>query len=362
MKIGFVIGTLYYSGAEKIARHLLNTLQEKGHEVGAILLARKEIHEDLAHIKQFPMANTAGRLKGVLERGKRIRNVVKAEKFDVIVAFGAIASVTVLRSVGNMGIPIIACERNDPQYDPQRKSYRILRKIFYPKAAGYVFQTDRIASFFGEKIAKKAAVIPNFIENKYDNLYREDAPNNMVLTARLDDYQKNISMLLRAFKRFTENHDYHLYVVGDGPDEEKFRDYIRNNGLEEKVTLPGRQNVLEYLKNAQIFVMSSVFEGMPNSLIEAMASGIPCISTDFGGGAAAYLIEDHVNGVVVPENDEDAFLAAMEEMAKDAELRKRISGEAYKINNRLEYNRIIAMWIDYICAVANGRNTQEDGR
>ena len=145
-------------------------------------------------------------------------------------------------------------------------------------------------------------------------------------------------------------------MVGDGPDEEKFRDYIRNNGLEEKVTLPGRQNVIDYLKNAQMFVMSSVFEGMPNSLIEAMASGIPCVSTDFGGGAAEYLINDHVNGLLVPENDEDALLAAMEEMAGDADLRKRVSDEAYKINERLEYNRIIAMWVDYICSVANEKN------
>lgn len=356
MRIGFVIGALHYSGAEKIARHLINALLAHEHEVGVLLLARKAAHDDIENIKQFPLVCRPGKLRGFIERRKKIRQIIKTEKFDVLVSFGTIANVNTLLSAGDMNIPIVVCERNDPVYDPGDKVYRIMRKLLYPKAAGYVFQTERIADFFGQRIKQEAAIIPNFIENEYDNLFHEDAPNNIVLTARLDDHQKNISMLLRAFKRFSENHDYHLYVVGDGPDEDKFRSYVKENRIEDKVTFPGRQNVADYLKIAQLFVMSSVFEGMPNSLIEAMASGIPCISTDFGGGAATYLIQDHVNGLLVPVNDEDAFLAAMEELAGDAELRKNISGEAHKINQRLEYDRIIAMWLDYIYKVANDKS------
>ncbi len=352
MKIGFAIGTLNYSGAEKIARYLIEALYKKGHEIGIILLGGEGPYDDFTYCKQFVIKTTGNRYLRTYSRQQRIREIVKNENYDVIVSFGVKFNLDVMEALRFSKTAVILCERNDPVSDPRRKILRVRRKLIYKKAAGFVFQTDRIADFFGKKISERGTVIPNFIEEQLPYLYNEKADNNIVLTARLDDVQKNISMLLRAFKTFTETHDYKLYLVGNGPDERKFKDYVAQNGLSDKVIFTGRQNSYDYLKIAKIFVLPSYYEGMPNSLIEALATGIPSISTDCSGGGAAYLIRDHVNGILIPIDGEKELVEALKELADNAELRRQYSKEAYKLNERLEFNKIIDMWISYIEKIA----------
>ncbi len=353
MKIGFAIGTLNYSGAEKIARYLIESLYEKGNEVGIILLGGEGPYDGFEYCKQFVIKTSGNRYLRTYKRQQRIREIVKNEKYDVIVSFGVKFNLDVMEALRFSKTAVILCERNDPVNDPHRKILRIRRRLIYKKATGFVFQTDRIAEFFGKKISSRGIVIPNFIEERLPYLYNENADNNIVLTARLDDVQKNISMLLRAFKTFTEKYDYKLYLVGNGPDEQKFKDYVVQNGLSDKVIFTGRQNSYDYLKIAKIFVLPSYYEGMPNSLIEALAVGLPCISTDCSGGGAAYLIKDRENGILIPIDGEKELVSALGELADSAELRKKYSEEAYKLNDRLEFNKIIDMWISYIETVAN---------
>lgn len=353
MKIGFAIGTLRYSGAEKIARLLIEALHHQyGHEIGLILISGEGPYEEFPYVKQFPIKTAGNRYTRTWKRQKMIRDIVKKEKYDVVVSFGVKFNLDVMEALQFTGTKVILCERNDPVSDPHRKVLRLRRRLCYPAAKAFVFQTQRIAAFFGKAIAKRSAIIPNFIENKLPMLYREDAPNRVVLTARLDDRQKNISMLLRAFERFSQDNDYQLYIVGDGPDEGKFKQYVADHNLGEKVIFTGRQNVYDYLKDAQIYVLPSNYEGMPNSLIEALASGLPCIATDCSGGGAAYLIENGVNGTLIPVDDEDALVQALQTLAGDPDLRKAYSEAAYKLNERLEFNKIMTAWVDFIQSVA----------
>lgn len=354
MKIGFAIGSLNYSGAEKIARYLLEAFHEKGYELGVLLLGSREIYPDIAYARQFVFNCEGNRFARVAKRQKRIREIAKAEDFDVIVSFGVKYNIDVMEALRCSKVPVILCERNDPYSDPHRKVLRLRRSLIYKKARGFVFQTERIADFFGESIKSRSVVIPNFIEEKYEKVNHESAENNIVMTARLDETQKNISMLLRAFKRFSADNDYKLYLVGEGPDRKQYENYVKENGLDGRVILPGRQKVMPYLQSAKFFVLSSYYEGMPNSLIEAMAVGLPCISTDCSGGGAAALIRNGENGILIPSDDEDAMVDAMRRLANDADLRVRLGNEAYKINEVLEFDRIISMWTEYIEVVARG--------
>lgn len=349
MKIGFIIGTLNFSGAEKIARYLIESLyKDHGHEIGILLLSGGDTYPELDYAKQFSVKAKGDVVFRVINRQRQIRRIVDAEKFDVVISFGAVSNLDVMEALRFSKTPVILCERNDPVSDPARKLLRLRRALIYKKASGFVFQTERIADFFGEKIKSRSAVIPNFIEQKYDKVDHEASENNIVITARLSEKQKNISMLLRAFKRFSKDNDYKLYIVGDGPDEAKYRAYINENSLEDRVILTGKQRVMPYLQNAKFFVLSSYYEGMPNSLIEALAVGLPCISTDCSGGGAAALINNGENGILIPSGDEDALVDAMTRMADDSELRVRLGNEAYKINETLEFGKIISMWINYI--------------
>lgn len=353
MKIGFIIGSLNYSGAEKIARYLIDVLHNQYHyEIGVILLSGEGPYSDIDYIKQFVIKTKGNKFLRVYNRQKQIRNIVNLEKYEIVISFGVKFNIDAMEALKNTNTKVILCERNDPVNDPHRKILRIRRRIIYPFATGYIFQTRRIGNFFGKKIFEKGTVIPNFIERPMKNLYSEKNENNIVITARLDDVQKNISLLLRAFYKFSQSNDYHLYIVGNGPDEKKLKFYAQKMKLEDRVHFMGKKNVYDYLKIAKIFVLSSNYEGMPNSLIEAMASGIPSIATDCNGGGAAELIQDHVNGTLVPINDEDAMVNALNELANSSKLRKQYSEKAYELNKKLEMNYIIKLWVSYIEKIA----------
>lgn len=355
MKIGFVIGTLRYSGAEKIARYLIEALHHQfKHEIGLILISGEGPYPEFDYISQYPIKASGNKITRVLNRQKQIRDIVKKEKYDVVVSFGVKFNIDAMEALKNVPTKVILCERNDPVSDPHRWVLRLRRRLAYPHATGFVFQTGRIANFFGKKIADRSAIIPNFIEKKNELLYKEENGNNIVITARLDDRQKNITMLLHAFKKFSSNHNYELYIVGDGPDEKKFKKMASELDIDKRVHFTGRQNVYEYLSIAKIFVLPSNYEGMPNSLIEAMAAGIPCIATDCSGGGSAYLIQDHKNGTLIPIGGEKELVAALEELADSEELRRQYSTEAYKINEKLDFETIIKLWVDYIETV--GKN------
>lgn len=355
MKIGFVIGTLDFSGAEKIAKYLINELFSDGHEISVLLLSKESPYPGMEGIKQFPLYTKGNTLKRVLFRQKAIRDTVKKEEFDILISFGVKFNIDVMEALKSCNVKVILCERNDPYSDPHRKILRWRRRRIYKYANGYVFQTNTIAEYFGEKIAKKSAIIPNFIENKRSNEYEKSIDSrNIVITARLDDRQKNISMLLNAFNIFAQEYDYRLYIVGDGPDKARFEEYIQTHKLTDKAFLVGRQNVYDYLRIAEFFVLTSNYEGMPNSLIEAMAVGVPSISTDCSGGGASFLITDHINGTLIPVRDQTRLVDAMKELANSKELRSKYSFEAYKINDVLDFNRITEKWKKYIELVAKG--------
>ena len=214
MKIGFIIGTLSFSGAEKTARYLIESLhKDHEHEIGILLLSGGDTYPEFDYAKQFSVKAKGNVIFRVINRQNKIRSIVNAEKYDVVISFGAVSNLDVREALRFSKTPVILCERNDPVNDPARKLLRLRRALIYKKASGFVFQTERIADFFGEKIKSRSVVIPNFIERKYDKADHEAAENNIVITARLSEKQKNISMLLRAFKRFSKDNDYKLYIV-----------------------------------------------------------------------------------------------------------------------------------------------------
>ncbi len=356
MKICFVTGSLKFSGAEKIISMLMDKLNERGHDISVILLSKKEAVEGFDYATQYPCFVRGNPVSKVLNRIKKIRKIAKENKFDAIISFNALFNIDVLFALMGTKSNVICCDRNDPVYDPPELNRRIRRKIFYPLSKGFVFQTEVIKNYYKEGIRKKSVVIPNFIEADYECVAENKRRKVIATSARLDDNQKNHVMLLKGFAEFSKtNSEYTLEMYGDGPDRAKYEALIKELGMEEKIILCGRvENVSERLKDIEIFVLTSKFEGMPNALIEAMATGLPCISTDCGGGGAAALIENNVNGILIPQNDIKAFTKALEKLASDEALRIELGKNAYKINQRLDINKIAVMWEDAIEKLTKG--------
>ena len=107
-------------------------------------------------------------------------------------------------------------------------------------------------------------------------------------------------------------------------------------------------NPMKAIANEGIFIITSDFEGISNSLLEAMAVGLPCVSTDHSPGGARLLIQDHVNGLLAPVGDSAALANALSEFANSIELSMKCGIKATEVIDRFKDEKIIDMWESYI--------------
>ena len=168
--------------------------------------------------------------------------------------------------------------------------------------------------------------------------------------------QKNIELLLNAFEKLhIEYPGYSLEIYGNAQDNEE-REYknkiiklIGERQLDDCVTVyPPAAKVHERVLKSAMFVSSSDYEGLSNSMLEAMAIGLPCVCTDCLGGGAREVIKDHENGLIVPMNDAEAMCRAMKEFAENPTLAQKCSQNAAKIREELSAEKIARQWLDII--------------
>ena len=161
---------------------------------------------------------------------------------------------------------------------------------------------------------------------------------------------ENQKLLVDAFALVSKDFpDYKLKIYGDGHLRDELQKQIEDYGLTEQVILMGaHKDIFNKISRASLFVLSSDFEGLPNTLIEAMCIGIPSVSTDCSPGGARELINDGENGFVVPCNNPQALAYAMNKVLSDNELAQKFSIEAKKISKRMESKEIAEKWIEFI--------------
>ena len=172
----------------------------------------------------------------------------------------------------------------------------------------------------------------------------------MVSVARLDNFQKRYDVMLDAFKLFSDKHpDYVLKLYGKGSDEELIRSWVHERNLDDKVLFPGltKQPMQDTCRDG-MFLITSDFEGISNALLEAMAVGLPCVSTDHTPGGARLLITDHENGLLAPIQDPEALAKAMCKFAENPALAEKCGNNAKDVVNRFAPEKIIDMWENYI--------------
>ena len=350
MKICFIIGSMSFSGAEKVLSILMKELHSKGNEVYVILLNQdKNIIGNEDGIITYGAKATGGKIGRVLSRWKNIRKNVKTINPEIVVSFGSVCNVNMLPALIGVNVKKVVCERNDPKHDPRKKSEKLIRKITYPLADGYVFQTEEIKKYFSNKIQYKSVVIPNPIIDSGIRWNKQECKKSVITVARLDDYQKDQIVMFKAFMKFSEiESGYTLDVYGDGPDKEQYQKFINENGLEEKIILHGKSNnPLHEIAKSEIFLLTSKYEGMPNALMEAMSIGIPCVSTDCGGGGAKALFSMVEEGLIAKVGDEKDIAMKLKEMVDNEKKYIEISDNLIKINEILSPEKISVKWTEF---------------
>lgn len=278
------------------------------------------------------------------------RNYLNHKKPDLLLCFSApFNMLSLLTSIG-LHIKTVVCERNDPRFIPFKGWQRLLRNLLYGLADRILTQTTHNKEYFPRKLQKRTEVIfnPIFMSNDLVGSAKYHHEKKYIISvARLKE-QKNQKMLIDVFSRFSKHYpEYELYIYGEGELRQDLEQQIRILNLSEKVFLPGTTNdIFHKIREADIFVLSSNFEGMPNTLIEAMCIGIPCISTKVSG--ATDLITNYENGILVDVGNDDQMLEALLKLAQDEELRRKLGHKAIHTFDLLDVEKISQEWISYI--------------
>lgn len=350
-KICVVTKSMCAGGAERVIAQLVNYFAEK--KIACLVITMDDdavfydLHESVCLI---PIGRKSeNKLKDRILRCKKLRSLVEEEKPDVVLTMPEDTGVYVILALLGTGIPVYVSERNNPWVMPDVKITRILRSMMYPFAKGIVFQTEMAKSFFPEYIQKKGIVLPNPVDDsRIPQPYVGEREKWIAAVGRLDK-QKNFSMLIRAFHQFAVKHpDYRLVIFGEGHMRDQLESLITELNEEARISLPGRsERVLEEIKKAGMFVLSSDYEGMPNVLLEAMCMGMPVISTDCPSGGPRELIKHEENGLLIPVGDEVALCQAMENMI-DSEYASRKAKAAFEIRSKSTSYEVFNMWKDFL--------------
>lgn len=354
MEIIFVTSALHGGGAERVMATLANQYAQQGDEVTILMTAGDEVMYHLhPKIKLVCLGMPShGDLREQLKRLFRMRAYFRAHKNSRIVSFSTTINLfTILASLG-LKNRVIVSERNDPN----RCSYRKLRNGVYRLCQNFVFQTEDARRCFPKRIQKNSVVIPNPIRSKLPEPVTDGESeshtlreNKIAAVGRLEQ-QKNHRLLLQAFAGFCKKFpEWELHLFGQGSLEDKLRQQAKELGIERQVIFEGfRNDVLECIRSYGMYVLSSDYEGISNSLMEAMALGLACISTDCPIGGSALCIQNGENGLLVPVGDAEAFQKAMEQLAGDKKRAAKLGKSAVSVRDRFSEEVIAEKWHQYI--------------
>ncbi|MCR5675587.1 MAG: glycosyltransferase [Lachnospiraceae bacterium] len=357
--VAFHLNCLTHGGTERVVSNLANRFAGEGYQVYVATEWEDEDEFPLdPRIKRVHVGLREGderksRVTQFLLRIRYLRAFLREYRPDVIVAFMRRANYRALMATRRIRIPAVISVRIDPAVSYVSFSDRVQIRWLFPKAAGAVFQTGEQQRFFEPWLPKNARVILNPIHEKYtdapETTVRERA---VVHAARLVDF-KDQPTLIRAFLQVHEKHpDVQLRMYGpdsgDGT-KEICEGLIREYHAEDWILLCGSSDKLEIdLPKGLCFVSSSLFEGLPNAVLEAMALGLPVISTDCPCGGPAEVIRDGENGLLVPVGDAAAMAAAMNRLIEDRDLAERLGREARRIRETAGMQAVFSEWRDYL--------------
>ena len=249
---------------------------------------------------------------------------------------------------------VIISERADPVQTLSNKTNAAFVYSMFEKADEMVFQSPDAMQWYRENTNVKGKVIFNPIKPDLPDRYIGERKKRIVNFCRISP-QKKLDTLIDAFDEFAESHnDYELYIFGNSdPVEAEYYEFVNEKidsaKHKERIHLyPALHDIHNEIIDYSMFVSSSYFEGMSNSMLEAMAIGLPTICTDCPAGGARAIIKDHENGILVPVNDVQAMADAMKEVADNPELAEKLSINGTKIREELSVDKIVNQWMEII--------------
>lgn len=349
----FYISTIRSGGAARAMVNLSNALVKAGHQV--ILVTNFSEGNEYCldkRILRFSLEKTESTQHRLLKNYTRIRalhRLIKQHAPHACVSFMVENNFRLTLASLGLRTRTIVSVRNDPKKEYRGKLGYLIGKYLFRLVDGVVFQTAEAQAWFPKAIQNKSTIIANLVAEKFYQVKRSSRPQHIVTCGRLHS-QKNHTLLIRAFAKLADKYSQeNLLIYGTGELESSLKQLIEQLGLQNRVFLMGqREDISCVLAEAKLFVLSSDYEGMPNALMEALAAGVPSISTDCPCGGPRELIRHGKNGLLVPCNDENALVKAMDSILSNSQLATTLSQNVQYVAQQFKPEIIVKQWEEFL--------------
>ncbi|WP_417525545.1 glycosyltransferase family 4 protein [Marinovum sp.] len=366
------IGTLKAGGAERVTVWLASELQRLGHDV--VVLTHSSPESDFFTLPEGIARETVGFDQGRnslpgkllinLRRCRQVRRVLRRHRVTAMLAMMPHESVMAVVSGFGTGTRVVVSERNAPWHRKQDRIWSTLRRLVYRFSDAQVVQTQPIADWLRRETgSRNVTIIPNAVQPRLPSGPPVVSPQaclgqgrRLLLAVGTKPYQKGFDLLLAAFARIAGRHpDWDLAIPGllpgrveEGISGQDILDAAAQAGLSDRVHLPGHLgNMPDWYAAADVFVLSSRFEGFPNVLVEAMGAGRACVAFTCDTGPEE-IIQDGVDGVLVRDMTVEALADALDRVMGDAPLRTRLAAAAPEVMQRYAPDAVVGAWCDVL--------------
>ncbi len=351
MKVLFVTEDLSNGGSERVISVLANGVAS--YCDSAVVAIRRDLvkYSLKDSVEYYPFKNEkSNKIARTIGRVIHLNNVIKRYNPDVVVAFDVVPVVYASISCYLCRAKLVVSERADPQ---KHKNKGIIGKLYFrafKHADGAVFQTADAQAFFDNSIQMKSVIIPNPINEEFIiDRYIGNRTKEIVTACRLTQ-QKNLKLFIDIVMEITKKFpDYKGIIYGDGPDYDDLIKYSNSCGGNGNIIFKGRVNdIRERIFKSHFYLCTSDYEGISNSMLEAMALGLNVICTDCPVGGAKMAIRTGVDGVLFPVGDKEAGVQAISELIINKDKSESMGKAATEIRDRWSSDRIVNQWLDYL--------------
>lgn len=356
-------------GAERVAALLANAWSTRGHDVTLMptFSARGNCVYPLSPSVHLDFLSDHGRPSaGRFARLLMLRRFIMRARPDVIVSFLPHVNVAALLATLGTDVPVIACERTYPPLlaPPLPLSYRLLRRLTYPVAAALLAQTQATAEWLRQRAPRtKVWVIANPIllpmtdaEPLIQPASLANASDRVIIWVGRLDHAKRPEIAIEAFARLIGKYpDWKLVMLGDGPGRPSLLASLATRELDKCIVMPGfAGNLGTWYRRANIYVMTSSYEGFPNSLLEAMANGVASVAFDVPTGPAE-LSSQGRRLKLLPDNNHVARLAlALDDLMCHDDKRDALAIEGSAVADVYSQETILGQWDELLSSALGG--------
>lgn len=342
MKIVFLLNYLGSGGSERVSVVLAEYFNAKQNDVTIITLEDcKENYEIGKDITLVSLHDYKDKFRKIVTLRKRIISINP----DIVISLSLLGAYMLFLGGLLSKYRTVLSQRNDPKSDMKSGLHKWLRERTYSKAKLVVFQTSEAAEYFPANIQKKSVIIPNPIK---ENLPYWDSVNHkdVIINYCRFEKQKNLYMLIDAFEVLSDRFPtYELHLYGEGSEKNSIIEYIQTKKSSNRIYIyPFSKNIHEKVKQSAVYVSTSNYEGISNSMLESLGIGIPVVCTDCPCGGARQFIEDGLNGYLIEVGNTGQLVEKLATLLNDKHKMNKVSGEAIKIREQLSSIKIGETW------------------